>query len=316
MFKVRGYNAIPYPIYESKMFNNNYNNSLKALIDPSVLWEPGSSGVITINFLNPEEPSSSSIVGKNSSYVQPSMEFGFLDPPTSSFTWNGTTYNINNFRNNKRSGCNDMTCAPNYEPGAVILHEFIHALGGMHEHQNNMNVIYIKENVYSDFCDVYFKGDPDCREIADRNIFDTNICYNNSTGNWDSDCLSNSEYDPDSIMLYSLNDSWIDGPNPTKLNFRLSKHDKLWLSQKYPLDSTNKPNLKVKFLNGLPWQKALVVKTVSEHLQPYVGVNFIWDSVPLDTESKNIVLSDLHLILIISGCVLVIFIIIMFFYYK
>jgi hypothetical protein len=152
----------------------------------------------------------------------------------------------------------------------------------LHEHQNNLNssntIKLITDNVYS-----YYTN---CLG-SDRTTADVNTIqfYND-----DPTKYSGSSFDPDSIMLYYLPDCWVNGTNPTKPNFKLSKTDIQFLQENYPLDSHNMPKLKVQFLDGPEWKKAWVQYMVSTTLAPIVGVNFYFydtDNTPL-SNTENI----------------------------
>ncbi len=102
----------------------------------------------------------------------------------------------------------------------VVVHEFGHALGMMHEHQNpNVNINWDREAVYEDMA-----GSP--------NFWDRNRTANNYFRTNASDLAS--PFDRLSVMLYSIKASWTtDGfsvpylPDP-------SATDKEWVRRAYP----------------------------------------------------------------------------------
>lgn len=272
---------------------NSRGVPLSALVDLQTIWPQGSSGTIIIDF-DQSISGAYSVVGKLSNGINPSMAYGFLDPPLNDFTsLDGTKFPLRLFEKEHRNGCffGSTNCFTDYKPGAVILHEFMHALGGAHEHQNSKNNPLKLDigSIYSTYCDGVCDGptrDPpelsECRQEADFNVLSNFTCFNPDALTQDdffaAECFSHSEYDPDSILLYKLYDCWM-APgfkNPTKFNFRLSESDRGWLNEFYPTTSTNKPKLQVFFRNGQDWQKAWVQKVITNHLALHVGIDFIW----------------------------------------
>jgi len=104
----------------------------------------------------------------------------------------------------------------------VVVHEFGHALGAIHEHQNPKGGIqWNLPAVYA-----YFAGPPNnwSKEETDINV----------VGKYSVDQLNASKYDPDSIMLYQFDGALIKGGKPTKFNTRLSPGDKRFIRKEYP----------------------------------------------------------------------------------
>jgi hypothetical protein len=104
----------------------------------------------------------------------------------------------------------------------VVVHEFGHALGAIHEHQNprggmqwNLSAVY-----------AYFSGPPNhwSKEEVDANVI----------GKYSVDQLNAATYDPDSIMLYQFDGALIKGGVPTKFNTCLSSGDKRFIRKQYP----------------------------------------------------------------------------------
>ena len=114
----------------------------------------------------------------------------------------------------------DDTDAVEYE--RVVVHEFGHALGAIHEHQNPKGGIeWNLPAVYA-----YFAGPPNhwSKEETDINVI----------GKYSVDQLNASQFDPDSIMLYQFDGALIKGGRPTKLNTKMSRGDKRFIKQQYP----------------------------------------------------------------------------------
>jgi hypothetical protein len=105
---------------------------------------------------------------------------------------------------------------------ATIIHEFCHALGMIHEHQNpfgkgidwNLKKVFAWANSTQGW-DMYTT----CENITKR--------YN-------QDLVNGSDYDPDSIMLYSYPAELTNNKQATYRNVTLSESDKMWLSSIYP----------------------------------------------------------------------------------
>lgn len=267
------------------------------------LWKPGDKGTITITFGDYDcegcSPGAAwSQIGNYSNTSYPSMNLGFIDPPYGSFTFNGVRYSppADAFRN--YCGSTQSSCPSNWVAGSTVIHEFGHALGMLHEHQNNLGgsnpVTLSKENV------LYYYN---CIGLGDKgaytNVLERYDCIPGKT------CLyAGTKYDPESIMLYQLSNPWVKGcppyssknmyeckevikqptakcaNNPTKVNFKLSKQDIGWLQQQYPLNSNDPPVITVKFIdrNPTPWKVAWVQKMVTETFPPIIGVKWIFET--------------------------------------
>ncbi|MCY7759728.1 hypothetical protein [Bacillus inaquosorum] len=111
---------------------------------------------------------------------------------------------------------------PEVEYSRVVLHEFGHALGCIHEHQNpTAKIPCNKEAVYE-----YYMGPPNNwpKEIVDSNIFDR---YDENTTNF-------TEFDPTSIMLYSIPKEHTNGGFEVVGGVTLSENDKVFIQNMYP----------------------------------------------------------------------------------
>ncbi len=111
---------------------------------------------------------------------------------------------------------------PNDEIQRVVLHEFGHALGCIHEHQNPATEIpWDKEAVYA-----FYQGPPNYwnREQVDLNLFTR----------YAADLSQFSEFDPDSIMLYPIPNEFTVGDFSIGWNRTLSATDKSYIATLYP----------------------------------------------------------------------------------
>lgn len=110
------------------------------------------------------------------------------------------------------------------ECARVVLHEFGHALGCIHEHQSPAAAIpWNEEAVYE-----FFGGEPNCwsREEVYANIF---LLYQHSH-------MRASVFDPLSIMLYAIPPELTQGGYTVGWNSALSEQDKLFIAEAYPFD--------------------------------------------------------------------------------
>lgn len=109
------------------------------------------------------------------------------------------------------------------EDRAVILHEFGHALGCIHEHQApTFNRKWNEAAVMK-----YFKGPP--------NYWSEEEIRSNVLEKYPSKGVLASEFDPKSIMLYSFDARlFSDGKGPTNENSEVSSHDRQVIGRMYP----------------------------------------------------------------------------------
>lgn len=124
---------------------------------------------------------------------QPTMNFGWLD---------------------------DDTSDREYE--RVVVHEFGHALGCIHEHQSpNEKLKWNRKAVYA-----AFSGPPNywSKDEIDHNILEK----------YPAKGISASAFDVGSIMLYQFDASLFADHKATPLNYKLSKQDKTFIKAMYP----------------------------------------------------------------------------------
>ncbi len=131
----------------------------------------------------------------------------------------------------------------------VVLHEFGHALGAIHEHQHpEGDIPWDKEAVYD-----YYAQPPNnwSSEQVDVNLFQK----------YDRNLLNYSAFDPASIMLYPILNALTVGDWEVGWNAQLSAQDKMFMSQNYPFDRTTtgveSGETAVLALNALPLNSAI-----------------------------------------------------------
>jgi len=106
----------------------------------------------------------------------------------------------------------------------VVLHEFGHVLGCIHEHQNpSTNIPWNKEAVYE-----YYEAPPNnwSRDQIDINFFTR----------YAADITQYSEFDSSSIMLYPIDNRFTDGDFEVGWNRELTEQDKKFVASLYPYD--------------------------------------------------------------------------------
>jgi hypothetical protein len=112
---------------------------------------------------------------------------------------------------------------PNDEYSRVVLHEFGHALGCVHEHQSpkftrRWNTAAVMK---------YFQGPP--------NYWSPDDIRHNVLEKYSPRGVSATRFDPKSIMLYSFDGTlFSDGLGPTNENFTVSKDDTRMMKAMYP----------------------------------------------------------------------------------
>jgi serralysin len=109
--------------------------------------------------------------------------------------------------------------SPREEYSRVVLHEFGHALGCIHEHQNPAgNIPWDKPKVYE-----YYAKSGWNRELVDANLF----------GRYSKTITNFTKYDEKSIMLYAIPNELTIGDFEVGWNTQLSDIDKEFIQQQY-----------------------------------------------------------------------------------
>lgn len=105
---------------------------------------------------------------------------------------------------------------------SVVLHEFGHALGMIHEHQNPVaGIPWNRDAVYR-----YYMGPPNnwSKEAVDHNLFTQ----------YSQDVTQFSQFDTQSIMLYPISRNLTTNGFEVGWNTNLSETDKAFMHQVYP----------------------------------------------------------------------------------
>jgi hypothetical protein len=109
-----------------------------------------------------------------------------------------------------------------WQDEAVILHEFGHAVGLAHEHQNPEGGIQWNEEIV-----IRDLGGP-------PNFWDAETVRHNVLEKYTADQINGTNFDPDSIMLYAFPGTWTKSGQGTKENAKLSSVDKDFIRNAYP----------------------------------------------------------------------------------
>jgi hypothetical protein len=123
---------------------------------------------------------------------------------------------------------NEPTMTLGWLDVTTIIHEFCHALGMIHEHQNpfgkgiDWNIPKVVAWIQS----------------TQRPAWDLYTICTNIFMKYNINSVNGSNYDPYSIMLYSYPPDVTNNNQATYRNIRLSEQDKLWLSNIYPQDGS------------------------------------------------------------------------------
>lgn len=104
----------------------------------------------------------------------------------------------------------------------IVLHEFGHALGLIHEHQHPLTpMVFDEERIVADVSRPPNNWD---EAKIKRNIITPALAEEHTS----------SAYDPDSIMMYAIPRRWLKSGAASRENHDLSPTDKAFIAQHYP----------------------------------------------------------------------------------
>ena len=205
--------------FQTESMQKLYNHANAAAIATNI-WD---HNILTVMFLdgNPEVERRVMITAKEWEKQCPiRFNFGVFANPdiTISFQYDGSWSCIGNYSSENRPSMNFGWLYPNTpqeEYDRVVLHEFGHAIGLIHEHQNPLgnHIPWNPTKVYA-----YYKRPPN---NWDKDAVDANIFHK-----YDLSELNATVFDPKSIMLYAIPASLTDGKYSTKANYQISPMDK------------------------------------------------------------------------------------------
>jgi Astacin (Peptidase family M12A) len=179
----------------------------------SFAFDDDPAAAIRVSF---EQEGSWSYIGQVANHIpenEPTMNFGWLTPDSA-----------------------------DDEYSRVVLHEFGHALGCIHEHQSpDVQIPWDKEAVYA-----YYARMGWSREQVDRNLFEA----------YRPEGLRFSRFDRGSIMLYAVDNALTIGDWEVGWNRQLSDGDKGFIAAQYPSEDKQIVDLTV---GGAPAKAAIGV---------------------------------------------------------
>ena len=126
---------------------------------------------------------------------------------------------------------NQATMNLGFQDGGTSAHEFGHAIGLGHEHQNPQGGIEWNEDVV-------------IRDLAGPpNFWTPEQTRHNVIRKYSTDQIRGTEFDPDSIMLYAFPGSWTKSGQGTHANEVVSQRDKAFIASElaYPRDDIPDP---------------------------------------------------------------------------
>lgn len=207
---------------------------LEMAILTRTLWKPGR--VLRVRFMDGDPVVQAKVEQVARTWEQfANIKFAFGDDPESeiriaflfgqgSWSWMGTDAKLKEF-NEPTMNLGWLTRdTPGEEYDRVVLHEFGHALGCIHEHQAPPGQIpWDKPAVYR-----YYSQFPDW----DKAKIDFNVFHRYSVSQ-----TQFTEFDPQSIMVYPIPNELTIGDFEVPMNKKLSETDKSFIGTVYPFDT-------------------------------------------------------------------------------
>ena len=235
------------PEAEGEDANRNINRAPKASValrnalwnhEDTVAQETNATFILKVRFLDGREDEKSlvrQIAQEWSQYAN--IRFEFVEHGASDIRI-GFDQNAGNWSHVGKSAIGKtktMNIADKTE--RVILHEFGHALGLMHEHQSPVTPIEWDEEAV-------------IKEAEENWGWDEQKTRDNILSPLSEEQTNFTEFDPDSIMLYPIPDRWTVGDFETDYNTSLSATDKYFIGVLYGVFFPD-PNLRSKIEEAL-----------------------------------------------------------------
>jgi hypothetical protein len=142
--------------------------------------------------------------------------------------------------------------------GGTAAHEFGHAIGLGHEHQNPSGGIQWNEEIV-------------IRDLAGSpNFWDEATARHNVIEKYAANQIRGTAFDPDSIMLYFFPNSWVKSGKGTKANDVLSALDKAFIASAQAYPRLVKPSTEIK-VGATASTKAAIGKAGEEDVFQFVA---------------------------------------------
>jgi serralysin len=207
----------------------------RAALVKEAMWAPGT--VITVSFLDGDAAVQKKVVKYAKKWTRESggpanLTFDFRKPPRTdiriSFKYEGSWSTIGKSCRHVPKDQPTMNFGwltpktPDVEYQRVVLHEFGHAIGLIHEHQNPAGgIVWNQIEVIKDL-----SGPPNNWSIP--------VISQNMFRPYEANETNFSQIDPNSIMIYPIPKRWTKNGFSANLNDDLSPLDKAFIRNQYP----------------------------------------------------------------------------------
>lgn len=203
----------------------------KAALQKSAKWD---GNVISVSFLEGTEEQKALVRRHAEEWTRHcNIQFSWQDPPRTDIrisfrpggSWSVVGKTARDVRPRSRATMNYGWLNPGISEEnarAVVLHEFGHALGLIHEHQNPLGEI--KWNQPAVIRDL--SGPP--------NNWDMKTIFHNMFDPHKRNKIDGTELDKSSIMMYPIPAAWLAEGEPVGFNHQLSERDREFIARAYP----------------------------------------------------------------------------------